>query len=46
MNERISDTRKLLAVGMWIATRAAIVAVAYTLLKAGSAIVPYALRIV
>jgi hypothetical protein len=36
MKERISDTRKVIAISMWIATRAAVVACAYALLKLGS----------
>lgn len=41
MKERISDTRKLIAISMWIATRAAVVALAYALLKFATVAVRY-----
>lgn len=40
--QRLSDGQKLLAIGAWVATRGAVVAVAYLLLKAGQ----YAVRFV
>lgn len=35
MNEHPSDNQKLLAIGLWVALRGAVVAVAYMLLKLG-----------
>lgn len=35
MQNRLSDGQKLLAISMWVATRGAVVAAAYALLKVG-----------
>lgn len=38
---RLSDGQKLLAISLWVATRGAVVAFAYVLLKAGQYVVRF-----
>lgn len=41
MKERISDTRKVIEISMWIATRGLVVALAYALIKFATVAVRY-----